>query len=431
MPGMPGGRVYVVNSPRIRNTLLRSPTKVSARHVDIMFTPKLANLSHAATKVLAHYEIVGEEVPSYLKEGIANVHSTMRPGEALAHASLLSAQNLTVTVEDLAQNNASINLESWAVASMTEAATLAIFGPKNPYKDPEIAKAFWNFQRHASDVMFFPWPQYTCAKAYSAREKVIDAFTKYYAIKGEEFACHWVRGATEISRRYNISDRDKASMDVANTHGILANTAPTAFWMLFHIFSDNTVLKEVRSVVLSLVAQTKTSSGITSYELKLHEICDAPILQSILHECLRLYANGSSTRIIAEDTIQAGYLLKKGSLLFMPNSVFHRDPRLWGPNVRQFDARRFINTKQSRSAFMGFGVGQSLCPGRFLAQNQILFMCVMMAMRFDMKPKTGTWVHPGTDDSDATRNVHPPKQKVTVDIFPRDGWNDGIWKVEV
>lgn len=115
----------------------------------------------------------------------------------------------------------------------------------------------------------------------------------------------------------------------------------------------------------------------------------------------------------------------------MPNSVFHHDPRLCGPNIRQFDARRFINTKQSRSASMGFGVGQSLCPGRFLVQNQILFMCVMMAMRFDMKPKTGTWVHPGTDDNNATRNVHPPKQKVTVDIFPRYGWDDGIWKVEV
>ncbi|ATZ51575.1 hypothetical protein BCIN_07g01850 [Botrytis cinerea B05.10] len=100
--------------------------------VDIMFTPKLANLIHAATKVLAHYQIVGEEVSFYLKEGIANVHSTMRPGEALAHASLLLAQNLKVTVEGLAQNNASINLESWIAAPMTEAATLAIFGPKNP-----------------------------------------------------------------------------------------------------------------------------------------------------------------------------------------------------------------------------------------------------------------------------------------------------------
>lgn len=116
MSGMLGGRAYVINSLRISNTLLRSPTKVSA----------------AATKVLAHYEIVGEEVPSYLKEGIANVHSTMRPGEALAYASLLLAQNLTVTVEGLAQNNGSINLESWVAASMTEAATLAIFGPKNP-----------------------------------------------------------------------------------------------------------------------------------------------------------------------------------------------------------------------------------------------------------------------------------------------------------
>ncbi|EMR88012.1 hypothetical protein BcDW1_3375 [Botrytis cinerea BcDW1] len=119
---MLGRGVYVVKLPRIRNTLLRSPTKVSARR----------GRHYVYTKVLAHYQIVGEEVSFYLKEGIANVHSTMRPGEALAHASLLLAQNLTVTVEGLAQNNASINLESWIAAPMTEAATLAIFGPKNP-----------------------------------------------------------------------------------------------------------------------------------------------------------------------------------------------------------------------------------------------------------------------------------------------------------
>ncbi|KAF7855411.1 hypothetical protein EAF04_010154 [Stromatinia cepivora] len=120
---------------QICNTLLRSPRKVSARHVDVLFTPKLANLSPGAAKVLARYEIVGEEAPYYLKEGIANVHSTMRPGEALTYATRLSVQGLAVVVGDLGQTDEPIDLESWLIDSITEATTSAIYGPKNPYKD--------------------------------------------------------------------------------------------------------------------------------------------------------------------------------------------------------------------------------------------------------------------------------------------------------
>jgi Cytochrome P450 len=253
----------------------------------------------------------------------------------------------------------------------------------------------------------------------------------FYKDGGHDTASPWVQGATKISDQYGISELDKARMDIANARGVIVNSSPSAFWTLYHIFSDQSVLDEVRAALTPLLEST-TIDGSPNYELDVSHIRDVPILKSVFHEALRHYANGKGTRKVVEDMdFGNGYNLKKGTFIFIPNRPYHFHEPTWGPTVNDFDPHRFMNIKTPRGAYLPFGGGQSLCPGRFFAQNQILSMCAMMALRYDIGPRSGGWVHPGVDDIDPTLIVHPPNQKMFVDVLPRDGLDKGTWTFKV
>ena len=283
-----------------------------------------------------------------------------------------------------------------------------------------------NFEDNASSIMSLPLPSITVAKAYAGREKVVEAFEKYYAANGQESASRIIQKAIKLTKSYGLSANDIARLEPCNGHAFLANTSPTAFWTLYHLFSDSAILKKVREAVTPLFSQ-RGEDGTVVWEADVSKVREIPILRSLLHECLRHYGIGTGTRIVMEDTmLDDRYLLKKDSFIFMPNESFHSDAAAWGPTVKDFDAERFIRAPGQKShhpgAFLGFGGGTSLCPGRFFAQNEILAMCAMMAMRFDVKPRDGVWKNPGTNDANMSYIVLPPKQKVFVDIIPREGW---------
>jgi cytochrome P450 len=107
--------------------------------------------------------------------------------------------------------------------------------------------------------------------------------------------------------------------------------------------------------------------------------------------------------------------LKSGTFVFMPNVSVHFDANSWGSNVDHFDGKRFtkMGTKVPRGAFVGFGGGKNMCPGRYFAMNQILSLVAMLVLRFDISPMDGqTWQHPGVDDHDTTINIRPPKTRL-------------------
>ncbi|KAL8929676.1 MAG: hypothetical protein Q9172_000355 [Xanthocarpia lactea] len=426
---MPTGRVYIINSADLATSIQRSPLKVSFWQVEAVFTGTLVGLSAFASKVLAANIDSDDGHPSYLRDGVSNVHATLRPGEQLTATTRTALELLAPTLRDLGQDiTAPVDLQQWIAGVLMTSVAGSVFGPQNPYHDPEVARSFWTFQENAAGLLSFPFPSITCAKSYAAREKVFAAFAEYYSSRGCDTASHWVQGASKVSDGYQISDQDKARLDISNSHAVLANTLPAAFWTVYHIFSDTAVLKEVRAAVMPLLT-IETNNGVVTYHFDFGRIRDVPILRSVMHEALRHYANGTGTRIVMEDTLLNGrYLLKKDSFIFMPNRSYHFDASVWGPTVDAFDARRFIKFKPPSASFRAFGGGVNTCPGRFFAMNEILAISALLALRVDIKPAAGAWIHPGIDDSNMTLAVQPPKLKTTVDFVSRAGWTDGEWK---
>lgn len=303
--------------------------------------------------------------------------------------------------------------------------------------DAEVGLTFYisDFEENAVGLISFPMPRITCAKAYVGRERFVTAFEKYYACHGPDTGSHFIQHVNRTSDDYKLSNSDRARFDTINGHAMLANTTPTAFWTMFHILCDQQILAEVRAAAMSILTIQK-QNGKLIREIDISNIREMPILKSILHECLRHYASGTGARIVVEDTLlDDRYLLKKGSFIFMPNQSYHFDPSAWGPTVNEFDAHRFIKSQDQKphhpGAFRGFGGGANLCPGRFFAMNEILSLCAMVALQYDITPVTGAWSHPGADDSNMSLIAHPPKQKVWVHVAPRRDWSDGSWRFKI
>lgn len=267
----------------------------------------------------------------------------------------------------------------------------------------------------------------TCAKAYTGREKVVVAFDRYFEARGLDSASQYLKARMRATESFGLSVNDKSRLEAITGHALLANTNPTAFWTLYHLFSDPLLLEDIREQCMPLLTVEK-NNGTVLRTIDIENIRNVPIPSSVLQEYLRHYASGTGSRIVVEDTmLDDRYLLKKNAFVFMPNQSYHFDASAWGPTVRDFDARRFNKVKAHHAGvFRGFG-GASLCPGRFLAANQILSMCAMFAPRYDITPVSGEWAHPGTDDSNMTLIVHPPKNNVNVKITVRRGWEGGSW----
>lgn len=280
-------------------------------------------------------------------------------------------------------------------------------------------------------LLSLPIPKVTCSKAYAGRERVVNAFERYYLENGVQMASCLMKSCRQTRDRYSVSLNDQARMEAVNGHALLANTAPTAFWTLYHLFTDSMILNDVRKQVKPLLT-VEHRNGTVLRTICISKIREIPLLNSLLHESLRHYASGTGSRVVLEDTmLDNRYLLKKNTFVFMPNHTYHFDAAAWGPTVEDFNAYRFLKGDKPAhhaGAFRGFGGGANLCPGRFFAMNVILSMCAMMALKYDVKPTSNDeWIHPEKDNSNMALIVSPPKQNMLVEVMTREGWEGGSW----
>lgn len=439
----------MINSQNLALAIERMPTNLSFWQAEGIFSVKIAGMmGHAANALMQNSQ--GEDgSPSLVRDIMMNIHKYLKPGGDLIPLTNAALQILEHAVARLGNNSmASIELGEWTRDNIVAATSGAIHGPNSPYHKKDVEDAFLlvpfesymrasandtsEFSAGAIGLISYPLPGITCGKSFTARRKIATAFSAYYSDNDPAAMSHYLRAATAILERYGLSDLEKAQLETAQSHAIFANTTPLAFWTLYHVLSDLTILGEVREAVLPLLtASENPNNGLTSYKIDVTEIREVSILKSVIHEALRYYASGTSLRVVVEDTMLHQYFLRKGALVFIPHRVFHFDAATWGPSVNEFDAHRFMKKTSRIGLLKGFGGGVNMCPGRFFAQNEILAMCAMISLRYDIKPAGGVWLHPGIDQSNMSLIVSPPKQNIRVDITARDCWKEGSWSFSI
>lgn len=306
-------------------------------------------------------------------------------------------------------------LNDWLQERIFRASTVAFLGSRILEIYPTLREDFFAFDRHML-TMFFRVPKFLSPTAYNVRERALDGLTRWQEkMQGESHGdpvdpdgvIDWepVFGsrANRAKQRYYISRglslKARAGMDLGFLFGLSSNAIPAAGWMLMHILNPHGD-PTLKGRVMEELASAERGDGL----LDIPTLGALPLLQSVFHEVLRLYADLLVTRELREDLIlpldDAGkrkVLLEKDSVVMAPSWLGHHDATVWSdPPCEQFCAERFLSTDSetgkpvfSTSGTTGklfpFGGGKTMCPGRVFAKQEVLASVAMVLSMFEIE----------------------------------------------
>ncbi|KAK7987257.1 cytochrome P450 [Apiospora saccharicola] len=436
---LPYFRIYVVNSTKL--------IPIVQRHVSTFsFSPILVDMSARFMAVSKKtYEIISRDPMDdhgFVAGMSRATHAYLSPGsmlDSLNEASVRILADSLGTIDNKGPQH--VSMKEWVDKEITMAATEAIYGPLNPYRDPAVFSVWPDYENGLAALLLNILPAFTARMPGKARDTLVRAYEKYYARGGHRSASAFIRNRCEFYLLRGVPYDDIARIEVGASIGFTSNTKPAAFWLLYHVCSDPALLDACRQELMSkAVVRTEESSGILTIDIaRVKSAC--PILFAAFKETFRVHSIGiSMRRVVEDDVLDNKYLLKKGSYLLIPSAVQHRVKSIWGENVDRFDHTRFLQEEGSSSrqksrrpnpvAFRAFGGGSTLCPGRHFATTEVLAFVALTIMRLDIRPLAtgGRWVMPTVGKSKPNVGLDQPDYDLEVELVPRD--EGGIeWRI--
>jgi cytochrome P450 len=197
-----------------------------------------------------------------------------------------------------------------------------------------------------------------------------------------------------------MSLHGKAAGDGGTIFGLGTNQNPAAGWMLVHILDpngDETIFPRV----MNELQTAQKSDG----SLDCHVLFGLPLLQSIVHEVLRLYADTLIVRdpndnlILPTNDGRRQFIIPSKSTVMIPSWLAHYDD-FWRRNdvsSDKFYAERFLKhdpesgehtftLAASNGRFFPFGGGHEICPGRVFAKQSMMIAVAITLLNFEIEP---------------------------------------------
>jgi cytochrome P450 len=114
-----------------------------------------------------------------------------------------------------------------------------------------------------------------------------------------------------------------------------------------------------------------------------------PVTESVVYEALRLYPAGYiSGRDAVSDVEIEGYLVRKGTVVILPQWAMHRDPRFFD-DPDAFRPERWsdgLAKRLPRGVFFPFGMGARQCIGAPFAMQESVLVLAAVLQRFRLEP---------------------------------------------
>ncbi len=287
------------------------------------------------------------------------------------------------------------------------------------------------FDRDLNLLLMDLAPKILAPKGNRARLALAGLFQQYFEnfIPGRTPCSAMAQARYTTNTQHGITSQNQGRLEVGTLLGILANTIPTIFYMLIHIYSDPTLLQDIRAELETTSVSTPDPGEPTTRCLRILSMRqNCHLLYSTFQEVLRMHARRASARFVREDIMLDGqYLLKKGMVVQMPTAVMHSDSTIWGADATEFQSRRFLN-KHNLSAYRPFGGGASLCPGRHFVALETLALAACMVLRYDMASVEGVPLRiPIQKQESLATNVFPPEHDVRVTFTERESCKNVSW----
>ncbi|KAJ4378044.1 hypothetical protein N0V83_000874 [Neocucurbitaria cava] len=366
-----------------------------------------------------------------------SVHKYLLSGSSLKVATMAAVDRLSASLPNSFEEGREEGLLELVRHELTIAMTGALYGPENPYDDPEIEASWRDFVPGISHLLYSPFPSLTARKALRARSRVIDAFRKYFETGGHLQAFPMIPEMYEINKSHGLASEEAAKMEMATSLAMLSSGAVTAFWLMFHILSNPDIAETIREE-LCAVAKDESASDMATPRTKvldLNGIKDTcPTLMAMLNETLRHHSTVINIKQVQHDTTLAGqYSLRKNGIVMIPGQSIHHNTNIWGPSANDFDHRRFLTAEHKKNlsnttAFRPFGAGATMCPGRHFSTSVILSLVAMVVLQYEVEPQQGQWIAPTKRNADLWNAMPKPDWDIDVKLTKRIEEKDIEWK---
>ncbi|KAI9158139.1 ABC multidrug transporter A-2 [Paramyrothecium foliicola] len=307
----------------------------------------------------------------------------------------------------------------------------AVVGPTMLQLNPTFVQDMFKFDKIFPS--FAPgFPRFMMRESYAFRDRLVDCFKKWYRYANRRFDESMIDsdgdgdpiwGSAMMRQRQKallaVDNHDEdtvARLDLGLAWSAIGNVVPSCMFAIFHIFNDGETLRKAR-------AEVREIFGGTSFEdvdiAKLNK--SAPLLSSIYAETLRLYIKVYSLYRSPHEEVQLGkWTLPRGGIAVINSGPSHMDSTFWNTKdgkhpVDTFwpsrfivdpadprsgpvspDHRKQINTKSTTDkpyfsmdgcdgAWIPFGGGHSMCPGRFFAKSVMIFTFALLVSNYDIE----------------------------------------------
>ncbi|KAF2967830.1 hypothetical protein GQX73_g5767 [Xylaria multiplex] len=367
----------------------------------------------------------------------------------------------------------------WLRDIMTLTKTTVLLGARNnPWlNDRSLVETYWAYETNPSRRFNITG---VGRRRSAQNHKILVAALKSYFDAAYDQSSDYrdsdiaamTRATGAMQREAGFLPTDIAAAHFVIIHGGLVSAVPTTFWAIAYVFSDPALLARARQDALAAVtlAPANEENKRRGYKREARILNDrlevlCPLLVSVLRETQRLVAVGTLHRRVLEDTeISAStddrtYLLTKGTAIFVPVFPCHRNESVWGSIPDAFRLGRFHKDKYSykrgagnesytldvaqlppvsstqlqRKAYIPFGGGKEMCPGRHLAVAETLGTLVMLVLGFEItRPGGSIFKLPPFAAPKMSAQTARPHQDADMraQIRRRKGWEDVVWGVK-
>ncbi|KAK8098549.1 uncharacterized protein PG998_014035 [Apiospora kogelbergensis] len=417
---MPGSRMYVVTDPLLAAAAQRCKT-LSFTPIIPDVTKRVLGLDRATVAITRrHLDPNPGERRGFLADIQDLVAKRMKPGDNLDSLSRNSVPAIKSHVDSekayMVHYKAykEVDLLEWVRHIVTLATASHFYGNRNPVsQDPELERAFWDFDHGVGMLLVNVWPSLTACKAYRGRGRI-----------------SLIRERIKTALEHGWKLREVARSELSFLFAGIVNVTTTTFWVLLQIYADASLLSQVRTEIESVMTlkwcdretiRTGRKSSVSAAEVARSGAgFECPTLSAVYQECLRLGSDNNSIRVVKEDTLLADtWFLAKGSVVQIAGGVMHSDASLWGDNVTGFHPKRFLQPNNNEKT--------AAKQNGYFAMNQIQAFVIMVVLQFDLRPLSGDRLRvPKKNDRVLPVHILEPEEPVRARLQLRSGWDSSL-----
>ena len=347
-----------------------------------------------------------------------------------------------------------VDMYAWLSAFIFEASLATLLTSECATFSPDLLESFFEFDK-ALPIALAGCPVTYLSGALRGRGALYDVASA--AKKNQSQLCTLMRKRFEIFSEFSgkgqMAPGDDYALQLAIMWASVGNTIPTTFWVMYFLLQEvrgaGAGVSDVWTTVMAEITRGSNSDGTFAQS----ELDNMPMLDACITETLRLCSGSMIMReVIASNvtlTLSSGksYSFRKGDRVGICPPLAHLDEEVF-TSSQTFNPRRWIVTDPgatdaeralsvtgklpentlrkngkpipSTQAFLPFGGGASLCPGRRFARNEIKALVAVLFSSYDLEVEGSAYAsRPAFDGSRAGLGIFPPASSPRLHVSPK------------